>query len=144
VRAAVLGQASAAPVGRRSEENTVSTMDLAKRYVAMVREDKYDAVLHELFTDDAVSVEAGAPPGQDPVSKGREALLGKGKWWRDNHDVHGKEISDPFPNGDRFAVRFSYDVTFKPEQKRFKMDEIGLFTVKDGKIVREEFFYSMG
>jgi ketosteroid isomerase-like protein len=27
--------------------------------------------------------------------------------------------------------------------KRMQMDEIGVYTVKNGKIVREEFFYSM-
>jgi ketosteroid isomerase-like protein len=44
--------------------------------------------------------------------------------------------------GDRFIVRFDYDVTNKPSGRRFKMSEAGLFTVKDGKIVREEFFYA--
>jgi len=28
--------------------------------------------------------------------------------------------------------------------KRFKMEEAGLYTVKDGKVVHEEFFYHMG
>jgi ketosteroid isomerase-like protein len=51
---------------------------------------------------------------------------------------------NPYPNDDRFAVRFTYDVTNKGSGQRFTMDEVGLFTVKDGKIVREEFFYSMG
>ena len=41
----------------------------------------------------------------------------------------------------RFAVRFAYDVTNKPSGRRMQMDEIGLFTVENGKIVREEFFY---
>ncbi|MBC7975998.1 MAG: nuclear transport factor 2 family protein, partial [Myxococcales bacterium] len=50
----------------------------------------------------------------------------------------------PYPNGDRFAVRFNYDVTHKPSSKRIQMDEVALYTVKDGKIVREEFFYAMG
>jgi ketosteroid isomerase-like protein len=29
----------------------------------------------------------------------------------------------------------------KPSGQRMQMNEMGLFTVKDGKIVREEFFY---
>jgi hypothetical protein len=28
--------------------------------------------------------------------------------------------------------------------RRTKLEEVALYTVKDGKIVREEFFYSMG
>ena len=49
--------------------------------------------------------------------------------------------------GDRFIVRFTYDVTAKSGPmagKRMKLDEAALYAVKDGKIVQEEFFYHMG
>jgi ketosteroid isomerase-like protein len=42
------------------------------------------------------------------------------------------------------TVRFLYDATNKPSGKRMTMDEVGLFTIENGKIVREEFFYSGG
>jgi ketosteroid isomerase-like protein len=35
-------------------------------------------------------------------------------------------------------------VTFKPDNKRFTMDEAALYTVANGKVVKEEFFYTMG
>jgi ketosteroid isomerase-like protein len=79
-----------------------------------------------------------------PESRGREAVLAKSKWWADNHTVHSATCEGPWPHGDRFIVRFSYDVTNKPSGKRFNMDETALFVVKDGKIVREEFFYVTG
>ena len=44
----------------------------------------------------------------------------------------------------RFAVFFRFDLTNKPSQQRLAMEEVGLFTVENGKIVREEFFYSVG
>ena len=50
----------------------------------------------------------------------------------------------PYPHDDRFAVRFVYDITHKPSQKRMVMDEVALFTVSNGKIVKEEFFYTAG
>lgn len=51
-------------------------------------------------------------------------------------------MEGPWPHGDdRFAVRFTYDITNKPSGMRMQMDEIGVFTVADGKVVREEFFY---
>jgi len=46
-----------------------------------------------------------------------------------------------YPHDDRFMVRFVYDITNKPSNERMEMDEVGLFTVVDGKITREEFFY---
>ena len=121
-----------------------ATLEVGKKYVALVKEGKNEVILDELFTKDTVSVEAGAPPGQDPTSKGLEAIKGKSKWWRDNHTVHSAEVSGPYPNGDRFAVRFVYDITHKPSGKRLTMDEVGLFTVANGKITKEEFFYTAG
>lgn len=121
----------------------MSTLDVAKRYVELVKEGKNEECLRELFAPDAVSVEAGAPPGKDRAARGLEAIREKSKWWRDNHVVHGANVDGPYPHDDRFAVRFSFEVTFKPENKRFTMNEVGLFTVKDGKIAKEEFFYTM-
>jgi hypothetical protein len=121
----------------------MSTLDIAKRYVELVKENKNEECLRELFAPDAVSVEAGAPPGMDRSSRGLEAIRAKSKWWGENHIVHSASVEGPYPHDDRFAVRFSFEVTFKPEKRRFTMTEIGLFTVKDGKIAKEEFFYTM-
>jgi ketosteroid isomerase-like protein len=52
--------------------------------------------------------------------------------------------TSPYPHDNRFAIRFVFDFTHKPTGKRTTMDEIGLFTVDNGKIIREEFFYTMG
>lgn len=120
-----------------------STLDIGKRYVALVKDGKNDVVLNELFTRDTVSVEAGAPPGQERASKGLDAIRAKSKWWAENHIVHKADIQGPYPHDERFAVRFVYDITHRPSNKRFQMDEIGLFTVAGGKIVKEEFFYSI-
>ncbi|HVY31108.1 MAG TPA: nuclear transport factor 2 family protein [Polyangiaceae bacterium] len=122
----------------------MSINEIANRYVALCKEGQFHKCLDELFSKDAVSVEAFAPPGQDPVATGLAALKGKSEWWNNNHEVHKAEVAGPYPNGNRFAVRFSFDVTNKPSGKRMQMDEVGLFTVENGKIVREEFFYQGG
>jgi ketosteroid isomerase-like protein len=121
----------------------MSTMDIAKRYVELVAQHKYEECINELFAKDAVSVEAAVPPGRERSARGVEAIRAKGEWWANNHIVHSASVDGPYPHDDRFAVRFAYEVTFKPENKRFPMEEIGLFTIKDGKIVKEEFFYAM-
>lgn len=123
---------------------SASGLEIGKKYVALVKEGKGEECLNTLFAKDAVSVEAGGPPGMDRTAKGLDAIHGKSKWWRENHTVHSSEVSGPYPHDDRFAVRFLYDVTNKPSGQRIKMDEVGLFTVQDGKIVKEEFFYTMG
>jgi hypothetical protein len=88
-------------------------------------------------------MEAGAPPGQSRESKGLAAVKAKGEWWVSNHDVHGIQVEGPLVAGSHFSVTFKMDVTFKPQSRRFQMEEVALYKVADGKIVYEEFFYNM-
>jgi len=100
-----------------------------------------------LYAPDAVSVEAMGSEEMPAVMKGTDAIRGKGEWWFANHEIHRASVKGPFPNGDRFAVIFDYEVTPRigpMAGKRIAMEEVALYTVKDGRIVREEFFYSMG
>src|SRR5690242_15002268 len=122
----------------------MTSLEIAKRYVALCKEGKFDECIDALFAPGAVSVEAAAQPGTDRTSKGTEAIHAKSKWWADNHTVHKAEVSGPYPHDNRFAVRFVFDFTHKPTNKRTTMDEVGLFTVENGKITREEFFYTQG
>ena len=119
----------------------MNTMDIANKLVDLCRQGKDDEA-KALYADDAVSVEAFAPPGSQQESKGLAAIKAKSDWWRDNHEIHSAALTGPWPNGDRFVVGFQYEVTFKPSGQRMKMDEVGLFTVEHGKIVREEYFYT--
>jgi SnoaL-like domain len=124
---------------------TITTYEFGQKYVALCKEGKNDECVNTLFAKDAVSLEALPPPnGGDRTARGLDAIHGKSKWWRDNNTLHKAEIFGPYPHDDRFAVRFLYDVTNKGSGKRMTMDEVGLFTVKDGQITKEEFFYSGG
>jgi len=122
----------------------MKTQEVAEKYVALCKAGKFLDVLDALYAKDAVSVEPAAPTDAARTVIGLEAIRAKGKEWDDSHIVHKGEVSGPYPHGDRFAVRFMFDITDKPSGKRATMDEVGLFTVKDGKITREEFFYPTG
>jgi len=44
---------------------------------------------------------------------------------------------------DRFAALFEMDVTFEPTGERTQLREVALYTVENGKIVQEEFWYQV-
>lgn len=124
----------------------MDTKQVGEKLVALCREGRNMEAIDTLYSQDIVSIEAMGNEEMPAEMSGIAAIKGKNEWWYQNHEVHSGSAEGPFPNGDRFAVKFDYDVTAKsgPMQgQRFTMTEVALYTVRDGKIVKEEFFYSM-
>src|SRR6516225_2051961 len=121
----------------------MTIQEVADKLVQYCKKGDFETPVAELYSPDIVSVETSAPPGGSRESKGIAAVKAKGEWWVANHDVHAVEVEGPVVAGSHFAVTFKLDVTFKPQSRRFKMEEVALYKVADGKIVYEEFFYSM-
>lgn len=123
----------------------MSAKEIGQKLVAFCKEGKNLESINTLYAENIESVEASAGPDGSRVAQGIEAVRGKNQWWSENHEIHSAAVAGPYPHGeDRFAVRFEYDITNKPSGQRMQMDEVGLFTVEAGKIVKEEFFYDMG
>jgi ketosteroid isomerase-like protein len=122
----------------------MNAFEVGKQLVELCKQGKNQEAVETLYSPDIVSVEAGAPPGMQRETRGFEGVAAKGKWWAENHTIHSHEVDGPWPHDNRFVVRFKYDITNKPSGRRMVLDEVGLYTVEDGKVVREEFFYSMG
>jgi hypothetical protein len=121
----------------------MTTQEVAAKLVEMCSQGKFQEAVAALYSDDIVSMEAGGPPGQSRESKGLAAIKAKGEWWAANHEVHSSVVEGPLVAGSHFAVTFKMEITFKPQNRRFHMEEIAVYKVVDGKIVYEEFFYSM-
>jgi hypothetical protein len=126
------------------EETAMTTLEVGKKLVELCNQGKTQQAMETLYSQDICSVEAGGPPDQPRVMSGIKAVSGKAQWWNDNHTIHSAACEGPWPLDDKFIVKFKFDVTNKPSSKRFVMEEAALYTVSNGKIVREEFFYSMG
>ena len=125
----------------------MTTLEVGKKLVALCKEDKNVQAVETLYSPSIVSIEAMSMPGMPAKIEGLDAVKKKNKHFMDTHKIHSKEINGPWPNGDRFAVHMKYDVTASDGPmagKRMTMEETALYTVKDGKIAREEFFYDMG
>lgn len=117
----------------------MTIQDIAADLVALCKAGDFATPGEKYWADDVVSLEA--MPGDMARVQGKDAVRGKGEWWAANHQVHGAEVTGPYINGDQFAVGFKMEVTPKATGERITMDEVALYTVKDGKIVEERFFY---
>lgn len=117
----------------------MSTQDIAKDLVALCKEGRFDDAGEKYWAEDVASYEA--MPGDMAEVRGKAGVRAKGEWWGANHEVHSSTVEGPYVNGDQFAVRFKMDLTQKASGERMTMDEVGVYTVRDGMIVEERFFY---
>ena len=121
-------------------EQTKTTTEVAARFNELAKEGKYDQIQDELYADNAVSVEPSTSPGMQSV-EGLAAIKEKGKQFNEMvEEMHDGYATDPVVAGNHFSVAMGMDVTMKG-QGRSRMDEIAIYEVKDGKIIKEQFFY---
>jgi SnoaL-like domain len=102
----------------------MTTHEVANALVKLCSEGKLHEALNALYSPDIVSMEAGAPPGPSREAKGLAAVKAKSDFWTANHDIHSFTVEGPLVAGAHFAVVFKMDVTFKPQSRRFQMEEV--------------------
>jgi hypothetical protein len=120
----------------------MDTKQVAQEFTQLCKDGKFEEAGRRFWSDKVVSLE----PMSGPMarSEGVQAVKAKGDWWYQNHEIHSATAEGPYVHGDQFALRFSMDVTPKTGEmagKRMQMTEIGLYTVKDGRITEERFFF---
>ena len=123
-----------------SEVSAISTKEIANRMAELFKEGKWAEVQEELFAENAVSIE---PPGSKGLqtAEGLAAIKKKGEDFNNMvEEMHGGYVGDPIIAGNHIAFAMGIDATYKG-MGRQKMEEIAVYEVKDGKIVKEQFFY---
>ena len=128
-------------------EQTQATYEVGRKLVDLCRKGKNVEAVNTLYRPDVVSIEVRGDEHMPARMQGIDAIRGKNQWWVDNHTIHSSAADGPYPHGDRFIVRYNFDVTPTAGPmagKRMKLEEAGLYTVRSGKVVQEEFFYHFG
>jgi len=118
-------------------------LEIANELVAGCRDGRERANLDRLYAPDAVSIEAMDMGGGRETS-GLAAIHGKHDWWEGAFVTHGLTVEGPFVHGEEsFAVIFGMDTENRATGERTQGREVAIYHVKGGKIVREEFYYSV-
>ncbi len=119
-----------------------STAAVAQELVALCRAGRNLDAINQLYSPTIVSIESVGSEDMPAEMSGIEAVRRKNDWWTENNEVHSAEANGPFVGDNQFAVHYTFETTFKPTGQRALMTEMALYTVEDGKIVREQFFYN--
>jgi hypothetical protein len=121
----------------------VSTATVAEELVALCRAGRNLEAIDKLYSSQILSIEPVGTEEMPAEMNGIESVRRKNEWWYENNDVHSVEVAGPFVGDDGFAVQHTFDATYKPTGHRHTLTEMALYTVKDGKIIREQFFYHL-
>lgn len=114
--------------------------EIASRLAAYCRKEEFSEAIKELYADEAVSIEPFEFPGFDKETKGLDALMDKDrKFSAMVESRHGTTVSAPLIAGNAFSFVLTMDIKMK-NKDRDKLTELCVYTVKDGKIISEQFF----
>jgi hypothetical protein len=119
----------------------MTIQEVAAKLVEYCKKGDFEGAQKELLTADAAGIE---PVGANmPSVTGRDAIIEKGHQFQGMLEaVHGITVSEPSIAGEYFSIALLMDVTMKG-MGRLNMDELIVYHVKDGKIVSEQYFYTM-
>jgi hypothetical protein len=118
----------------------MTPQEVASRMNELFKENKWQQVQEELYSDDCESIEPAHAPGLQTV-KGKEAIKQKGIMFQNMiEEVHGGWSSDVLVAGNYLTCAMGMECTMKG-MGRIKMDEVCVYEVKDGKVVKEQFFF---
>lgn len=118
----------------------METKEIANRLVAYCRKGDWKGAQNELYGNDVVSIEPYPTPDFEKETKGLKAVKEKGdKFTGMIEKVHSLEVSEPLVAGNSIAFVMKMDVTMKGKE-RMAYPELCVYQVKEGKIIKEEFF----
>ena len=121
----------------------MTTQEIAARYQELMSQRKFLEIQDTIYHEDVVcqEPEKAASMGMPVFTNGREAVKAKGIARRATIEtIHTYSVGEPIVAGEFFSVVLKQEVTFKGKP-RMVLEEIGVFHVKDGQIVKEQFFY---
>jgi ketosteroid isomerase-like protein len=119
-----------------------STAAVAEELVSLCRAGRNLDAIAKLYSPKIVSIEPVGSETMPAETSGIDAVRQKNERWYDAYEVNAVDVQGPFIGGQQFAVRHDFETTSKATGERVRMTEMALYTVKDGKIVREQFFYN--
>ncbi len=120
----------------------MTTQEVANRYYQLAQQGQLEKIQDELYAPDAVSIEPENDSQLPLKVVGLPAMRQKEQqFYQLIEQMHGGFCNEPVVSGFYFACTMGMDVTMKGKARRIK-EQLGVFEVDKGKIVKEHFFYN--
>lgn len=116
--------------------------EVARDFTAMLRQGQFVAARERFWAADVKSIEPhDLPDGIAAEVSGIEAARAKILRWFGARLIHDLSIDGPFVTGNQFALFLDMVIAGQPGGGGQPFTEIAIFTVHDGRITEERFFY---
>ncbi len=116
--------------------------DVARDYTAMLRLGQFEAAGERYWAEGVTSVEPADLPNDIPaLVSGIDAARDKARFRFGTGRIDDLGIDGPFVTGDQFALFLDMLITDPASGNTQPFTEIAIFTVRDGRIIDERFFY---
>lgn len=120
----------------------MSVRTVAAKFMDLCRRGKHFEFMHTFYAPEMISVE-----GNGVETVGKAAVIRKSEIFQGSNTIESQDLRGPFFCGDadstsgRFAVYTAIEFTPRAGGARAKHEEVGLYTVENDVVTREEFFY---
>ena len=120
----------------------MSVETVARKFMELCKLGKHFEVMRTMYAPEMVSVE-----GDGTEYVGKDVVIRKSEAFQGNNAIQSQDLRGPFFLGDanarsgRFGVYTAIEFSPKSGGERRRHEEVGLYTVKDDTITREEFYY---
>jgi hypothetical protein len=119
-----------------------SLAEIANDYAALMAAGETLAAAEKYWASDIVALEPTKSKSEGPgIAIGKPAALARLTRWLDANAMSELLIDGPFITSDQFALFIDMEIIRRATGKREPFSEIATYTVRDGQIVEERFFY---
>ncbi len=118
----------------------MSTLAVAEKLIELLKQSRNTEAYQTLYAPEAECVEADPKRSRS----GLQRLTADMQAFAGAHEFHYIRLEGPLVVGSSFAVALTFRATPRAGGAGFEVPEIGVYTVRAGKIVREQFFYDVG
>lgn len=116
--------------------------DVARDFTDMLRQGQFVAARERFWAADVRSIDPHDLPGGIAAEvSGIEAARAKAAHWFGSRHIHDLSIDGPFVTGNQFALFLDMMIAGESNGADQPFTEIAIFTVHDGRISEERYFY---